>query len=68
MDSPRIDTILIETPLVDGPFGAKGVGETSIMVAAPAITNAIAHAVGVRITKLPASQQDILRLLQEKKY
>jgi CO/xanthine dehydrogenase Mo-binding subunit len=37
----------------DGPFGAKGVGESGTFAPSPAIANAIADAVGVRLTELP---------------
>ncbi len=54
-DVPRIETILIEEPSADGPFGAKGIGEQALIPTAPAILNAIADATGVRITRIPAT-------------
>ena len=53
-DMPKIDSILIEKPDPEGPFGAKGLGEHVLIPTAPAILNAITHATGARITKLPA--------------
>jgi CO/xanthine dehydrogenase Mo-binding subunit len=53
-DMPRIETILIEDPEPQGPFGAKGVGEPGLIPTAPAILGAIRHATGVRITEVPA--------------
>ena len=54
-DVPPIDCILIECPSSAGPFGAKGVGEQALIPTAPAIFNAIAHATGVRVTRVPAT-------------
>ena len=38
-----------------GPFGAKGIGEQALIPTAPAIFNAIHHAIGVRIRQAPAT-------------
>jgi CO/xanthine dehydrogenase Mo-binding subunit len=56
---PPVDVILIEDPSPVGPFGAKGVGEQSTIPTAPAILNAIYHAAGVRIRKVPATPDRI---------
>ena len=53
-DVPPIESILIEKPDPEGPFGAKGLGEHVLIPTAPAILNAIRHATGAEITKLPA--------------
>ena len=53
-DIPEIETILIEKPDPEGPFGAKGLGEHALIPTAPAILNAIHDACGARITRLPA--------------
>jgi CO/xanthine dehydrogenase Mo-binding subunit len=50
---PKIETEIVEVPAPDGPFGAKGIGEASVIAAAPAIANAIAAAVGARLHELP---------------
>jgi CO/xanthine dehydrogenase Mo-binding subunit len=52
---PPVDSILIEDPSPAGPFGAKGIGEQALIPTAPAILNAICHATGVRIRKVPAT-------------
>lgn len=63
-DMPRrITPIIIETPHSDGPFGAKGVGETGIIPVAPAIANAVRHAVGVRLTHLPLTPERVLEAM-----
>ncbi len=53
-DVPDIESILIEKPDPEGPFGAKGLGEHVLIPTAPAILNAIRHATGAEITHLPA--------------
>jgi CO/xanthine dehydrogenase Mo-binding subunit/aerobic-type carbon monoxide dehydrogenase small subunit (CoxS/CutS family) len=53
-DVPEIVTILVSAPGEPPELEAKGVGECSNMVTAPAITAAIAHATGQRVTRLPA--------------
>jgi CO/xanthine dehydrogenase Mo-binding subunit len=50
-----------------GPFGGKGVGETSTFGVSPAIANAVHDAVGVRITSLPLTPEVIFMKLQEKR-
>ncbi len=54
-DMPPVETILIEDESPVGPFGAKGVGEQALIPTAPAILNAIHHATGVRIRRVPAT-------------
>ena len=49
----------------EGPFGAKECGEGALHPVIPAIANAIYDAVGVRITRLPISPEDILSKLEE---
>jgi CO/xanthine dehydrogenase Mo-binding subunit len=45
----------------EGPFGAKGVGESATFGLSPAIANAIHDAVGVRLTTLPLTAESVLR-------
>ena len=54
--TPEIIHFLVEHPTRHGPYGAKGVGEISTMPTIPAITNAVYHATGVRLRKLPVDQ------------
>ncbi len=61
-----IETILIETNDPEGPFGAKGMGEASLLPTSAAIANAIEDAVGVRIKDLPITPDKILKALKEK--
>ncbi len=64
MDVPDLKAVIHECPSTNGPFGAKGIGEMTANVPAPAIVNAIHDAVGVWITELPANPEAILRALE----
>ena len=64
-DVPPIETILVEVPDPEGPFGAKGLGEHVLIPTAPAILNAIRHATGVLVTKVPATPSRILAAIRE---
>ena len=66
LDVPRIDPHIIEVPVSRGPYGAKGVGEPALIPTTPAILNAIADAVDVRVTELPANLENLHRLIREK--
>jgi CO/xanthine dehydrogenase Mo-binding subunit len=59
-DLPDIVPIIVEAPEPTGPFGAKGVGEPALIPTAPAVINALAHALGQRIYQLPASLEKVL--------
>ena len=48
-----------------GPFGSKGMSQTSIVTVAPAIGNAIYDALGVRVRSLPISPEKILRAMRK---
>jgi CO/xanthine dehydrogenase Mo-binding subunit/aerobic-type carbon monoxide dehydrogenase small subunit (CoxS/CutS family) len=54
-DIPPIEVTLVEDPDPLGPFGAKGIGEPALIATAPAILGAIHHAIGVRLTRVPAT-------------
>ena len=66
LDMPEVHSIIIENPDPNSPLGAKGIGEPALLATAPAILNAIYDAVGVRITRLPATPERILEALKEK--
>ena len=55
LDTPEIQSILVEHAFPWGPYGAKGLGETPIIAVAPAVTAAIHHAAGVRLREIPAT-------------
>jgi xanthine dehydrogenase molybdenum-binding subunit len=62
--TPEIKSFIVEHEISSGPFGAKGVGEISSIPITPAITNAIANAVGVRVRRLPVDQDALLRAMK----
>jgi CO/xanthine dehydrogenase Mo-binding subunit len=64
---PRITSIIIEDPDPIGPLGVKGIGEPAMVPTIPAVMNAIYDAIGVRITKLPATPERILEELAKKR-
>ncbi|MCX7644808.1 MAG: molybdopterin-dependent oxidoreductase [Rhodobacteraceae bacterium] len=64
-DIPEIRPILLEVPDPEGPMGAKGLGEHVLIPTAPAILNAIRHASGARITRLPALPHRVRAAIRE---
>jgi CO/xanthine dehydrogenase Mo-binding subunit len=56
-DMPAVEGITVETNDPVGPYGAKGVGEPTLIPTAPAIANAIEDACGVRIRDLPITPE-----------
>ena len=62
-DLPMIETILVEVPNPNHPFGVKGVAEVNIVPPMAAIANAIDHAIGRRMTELPMSPPKVLAAL-----
>jgi CO/xanthine dehydrogenase Mo-binding subunit len=66
-DLPMIEAIIVEAPGGDGPYGAKIVGEPSIIPPVAAIANAVRAAVGVRICDLPITPERIWRALESHK-
>jgi len=60
MDIPEeVIPILVEVAQPDGPFGARGVGEHTMIPAAPIIANAVEDALGIRIKSLPITAEKI---------
>jgi aldehyde oxidoreductase len=66
-DSFDIEIITRETPRIYGPLGATGIGEMTMVSTAPAVTNAIFSACGVRIFNLPATPEKIRSALEAMK-
>ena len=63
--TPEIESVIVEEPTAEGPYGAKGVGEISSIPTTPAITNAIYNATGVRVYTLPVDQDALLLAMKE---
>ncbi|MDF2570009.1 MAG: selenium-dependent xanthine dehydrogenase, partial [Sporomusa sp.] len=57
--------LIVEEPEQTGPFGAKGVGEPTLIPTAAAIANAVYNAIGIRFTELPITPEKVLDRLQE---
>lgn len=66
VDKTIIESVFVETNDPQGPFGAKGMGEASLLPTAAAIANAIHDAIGVQIKDLPITPKKILEALKEK--
>jgi len=63
LDVPLIETIIVEVPNPNHPFGVRGVGETPIVPPPAAVANAIFHATGRRLTDLPMSPAKVWKAL-----
>ena len=63
LDTPDIDTIIVETDDPEGPFGAKEVGQGPLVPVVPAVANAIADAIGVRLNTTPFTPERVLKAL-----
>ncbi len=61
---PEIETLIVEVPAPDGPFGAKGIGEAPVVGAPAAIANAVAAAAGTRLYELPMTPPRVWKALQ----
>jgi CO/xanthine dehydrogenase Mo-binding subunit len=64
LDVPKIDCVIVETPVPGVPYGVRGVGEVPIVPPAAAVANAIARATGVRMRHMPMTPERVLRALQ----
>jgi xanthine dehydrogenase molybdenum-binding subunit len=63
LDLPMIETLIVEVPAPGHPIGSRGVGEVSIIPPPAAVANAIAHAIGSRLTELPMSPPRVLKAI-----
>ncbi len=59
LDAADHETVVVDLPEDEGPFGAKGIGEASTCAIAPAIAKAIYDAVGVRFDSLPITPEKV---------
>ena len=66
LDLPMIDTVIVEVPNPGHPFGARGVGEANIIPPPAALANAIYHAVGVRMNRLPMNPGAVMQAIWDK--
>ncbi len=65
LDMPAVETILVENPEPNGPFGAKEVGQGPLLPIPPAVANAVHDAVGVRVDESPVTPEKVLAALRD---
>lgn len=65
LDTPEIESWIVESIDPEGPYGAKEAGEGPLHSAIPAVANAVFDAVGIRLHELPFSPLKVLRALRE---
>ena len=65
-DIPALHTVILESASGPGPYNARGIGENPSGPVAPAIANAVADAVGVRIMDLPITAEKVYRALADR--
>lgn len=66
LETPDIETIIIETIDPEGPYGAKEAGQGPLLPVMPAVANAVYDAVGVRIDEVPITAEKIFKALRNK--
>lgn len=64
VDMPEVETILVEGPEPNGPFGAKEVGQGPLLPIPPAVANAVHDAVGIRVDEVPITPEKVLAALE----
>ncbi len=63
LDSPDIEVGIIESMDPNGPFGAKEASEGGVAALLPAVADAVADAVGVRISEMPLTPERLAAAL-----
>ena len=63
-DVPMIDTVIVEVPNPNHPYGVRGVGEPPLVPAPGAVANAVENAIGKKMGSLPLSPPKILEALE----
>jgi 4-hydroxybenzoyl-CoA reductase subunit alpha len=66
-DSPPIEVGIVESNDPHGPFGAKEAGEGSLAAFLPALTNAIADAIGLRFNDLPVTPDRVFAAIEKRR-
>jgi len=64
-DVPMIDTVIVEVPNPNHPYGVRGVGEPPLVSAPAAVANAVENAVGKPMSNLPLSSPKVLKAIEE---
>jgi len=63
VDMPITETVFIDNPYALGPYGAKGIGELTLVGGAPAVALAIEQAIKKEIHHIPATPEIIMELM-----
>jgi CO/xanthine dehydrogenase Mo-binding subunit len=63
-DVPRVEFFPLEHPDPDGPFGAKGVAESPVLLPAAVIGNAVSDAIGKPLNNIPITPEEVLAAIQ----
>lgn len=66
LDVPPVEAVIIETPVPDVPYGLRGVGEVPIVPVGGCIANAVARAIGARVTNMPMTPERVLKAVKSK--
>lgn len=64
-DLPMIDTVMIEVPNPNHPYGVRGVGEPPLVPAPAAVANAVENAIGTTMSSLPLSPPKVLKAIEQ---
>jgi CO/xanthine dehydrogenase Mo-binding subunit len=63
MDTVNFHTCMVDNPYQNGPFGAKGAGELTLVGAAPAYVAAVENAAGAEFHQIPLSPEKIMEVI-----
>ncbi len=65
MDVPEVESIIVEDPEPEGPWGAKGIGEPAVIPTGAAIANAVSNAVGGQMNEIPLTPEKVLNVINK---
>jgi 4-hydroxybenzoyl-CoA reductase subunit alpha len=64
LDTPEIETFIVETVDPEGPYGAKEAGQGPLLPVLPALVSAVHDALGVWVDEVPVTPEKVLRALE----
>lgn len=65
-DMPEIEAVIVEAKDPNGPYGAKGIGESAVIPTAAAIADAVEDAIGIRFNQLPMTPERVRKAIVQK--
>lgn len=65
VDVVPMETVLMENPFIIGPYGAKGVGELTLIGGAPAVALAVENAIGKKVHRIPVTPEYVMELMKD---